>query len=304
MAGGSRNTSGTLVRLLQYGVDTIAKQVEHEYDGVGDQIFKSVETNGKGFYEIVQLAGMGLATLKGEGDDISTDSVDQDWDARFPVYVYQKAGRISMEAIDDNVYEDPMKMITHECVKANKYNRDYQQANVLNNCTTTNGPDGVPLLSTAHTIQAGGTSTNRLSPDLDLSEDAVEAGVILIDNFLNPDGLQSMYASKRLIVPTALKYVAQRICGSNYRTGTNDNDIQALNARGDIEGYTMWKRLTSNTTWFITTDAENGLLTAEKKGFTTKISEDPFTFDTIISLHTRFRALFANFRCVSGSVGP
>lgn len=304
MANASRNTTGNLRRLLQYGVDTIAKQVEHEYDGKGDKLFKSVSTDGKGFYEIVQLAGMGLATIKGEGDDITTDSVDQDWDARFPVTVYQKAGRISMEAIEYNVYEDPMKMIAHECMKANKYNRDYQQANVLNLSTVTNGPDGVPLLSTAHPLQAGGTNSNRLSPDLDLSEDAVEAAVILIDNFYNPDGLQSMYESKQLIVPVGLKYVAERICGSKYRTATTDNDIQALNNRGDIEGYTMWKRLTSQSTWYVTTDAENGLLTAEKKGFTTKISEDPFTFDTIISIHTIFKALFANYRCIAGSVGP
>lgn len=303
MANSGRMTTGTNPRTLQFGIDKIIEHFSNQYTGKGEQIFEKIKAE-KGFYEIVQLAGMGLAARKGEGDELTYDSIDQDWDARFPVFTYEKSARITMEALEDNLYESWMERIGSELVKAHKYNMDYQMASILNNATVTNGPDGVPLLSTSHPLQAGGTNSNRLSPDLDLSEDAVEQAVILVDNFLNPDGLQSEYESKILVIPTALKYVAERICGSKYRTSTTDNDVNAVMNRGDIESYMFWKRLSGSSTWFITTDAKDGLILAEKKGITTKTFNDPFTYDMVVTAHNRFRALFADHRCIVGSVGP
>ncbi len=303
MANSGRMTTGTNPRTLQLGIDKIIEHFSNQYTGEGDRIFSKV-TAEKGFYEMVQLAGMGLAGRKNESDVITYDSIDQDWDARFPVYTYEKSARITMEALEDNMYESWLERIGTELVKAHKYNMDYQMARILNRCTTDNGPDGVPLLSTAHVLQAGGTNTNRLSPDLDLSEDAVEQAVILVDNFKNPDGLESMYRTKSLVVPVALKYVADRIYASKYRTSTSDNDVNSVMNRGDISDYIVWKRLSGATTWFVTTDAPDGLIHAEKKGITTKSFNDPFNYDMIVTSHTRFRMLFADHRCMVGSVGP
>lgn len=303
MANTGRIVKGTTPRLLQYGVDKIIDHFSNIYVGVGETLFDKVKTD-KGFYEIVQLAGMGLAGRKNESDQISTDSLDQDFNQRYDVFTYEKSARISMEAIEDNVYENMLELIGRSLVKSHKENMDYQMVSILNNATTTNLMDGVPLLSTAHPLQAGGTNTNRLSPDLDLSEDAVESAIQLIDNFLNPDGLQSDYYGRKLVVPVALKYVAERIVASKYRTATSDNDVNAVMNRQDIDGYLMWKRLTSQSTWFITTDAPNGLMLAEKKALTTNTFKDPFSYDVIITAHNRFRALAADHRCIVGSVGP
>lgn len=305
MANTGRMTTGTEPRLLQLGIDKIIEHFDNNYMGIGDQLFTKVDAE-KGFYEIVQLAGMGIAARKNEGDSISYDSVNQDWNARFPIYCYEKGARITMEALEDNMYEDQLPILAKEQFKALKYNRDYQMANILNNAFSGSyiGPDGVALCSTAHPLQAGGTNTNRLSPDLDLSEDAVEQAVILVDNFLNPDGMQSEYMTKNLVVPVALKFVAARILGSNYRTSTSDNDINAINHRGDVEDYMVWKRLSSATSWFLTTNAENCLIMAEKKGIQTRSFKDNYTFDTVVVAYERFRALFADHRGIVGTVGP
>lgn len=303
MANSGRMTTGTNPRTLQFGLDKIVQHFQNQYLGKGMDLFTSVKAE-KGFYEMLQLAGMGLAAPKGEGDVLTYDSIDQDFGARFPVFTYEKSARITMEALEDNLYESWLERIGAELTKAHLYNRDYLQARILNRATVDNGPDSVPLLSTAHPLQAGGTNTNRLSPDLDLSEDAVEQAIILVDNFLNPDGLQSDYYSKKLIVPVALKYVAQRIFASKYRTSTADNDVNAVMDMGELEKVVVWKRLTGATTWFITTDAPNGLIHAEKKGMTTKTFNDPFTYDTIITAHSRFRELFFDHRCIVGTVGP
>lgn len=303
MAQAGRMTTGTSPRLLQLGIDKIIQHFDNQYIGEVDKIFTKVKAT-KGFYEIVQLAGMGIAGRKGEGDTLTYDSINQDFNPRYTIYTYEKSARITMEAQEDNLYEDMLERIGKELVKAHKYNKDYQGANILNNATTTTWGDGVALLSTAHPLQAGGTNTNRLSPDLDLSEDACEAAVILVDNFLNPDGMNSEYRSKNLIIPVALKYIAERICSSKYRTSTTDNDINAVMNRGDIESYIMWKRLTSATTWYLSTDAPDGLLLADKKGITTKAFEDNFTYDQVVTSHTRFRTLVGDHRCLVGSVGP
>src|ERR1044071_4830549 len=180
MANSGRITTGSIPRALQLGVDKFIDHFKNQYMGVGEMLFTKTNAE-KGFYEIVQLAGMGLATRKGEGDVITYDSVDQDWRATYPVYTYEKSARITMEMIEDNQYQDMLSIISSELVKSLKYNKDYQMANILNNAFSGSylGPDGVALCSTAHPLQAGGTSSNRLSPDLDLSEDAVEQAVII-----------------------------------------------------------------------------------------------------------------------------
>ncbi len=303
MANSGRIVTGTTPRLLQLGLDKIIQHFDNQYIGAVDSIFKKVDVK-KGFYEFVQLAGMGIAGRKGEGDAITYDSINQDFNPKYTIYTYEKSARISMEAMEDNQYEDMLERIGGELVKAHKYNRDYQAAGILNNATSTNWGDGHPLLYTSHPLQAGGTSSNRLSPDLDLSEDAVESAVQLVDNFLNPDGLNSEYRTKNLVIPVASKYTAERICNSKYRTSTTDNDINAVMNRGDLSGYIMWKRLTGATTWFLTTDAPDGLMIGERKGITTKTANDPYTYDLIVTSHTRFRTFVGDWRCIAGSVGP
>lgn len=301
MANTGKMVTGTNTRLLQFGVDKIIQHFNNQYIGEVDSVFTKVDAK-KGFFEIVQLAGMGPASRKGEGNAITMDSINQDFNPRYTIYTYEKSARITMEALEDNLYEDMLERIGSELVKAHKYNLDFQAVNILNSAVTTLWGDGSALLSTSHELQAGGVNSNRLSPDLDLSEDAVEQALILVDNFLNPDGLQSEYSAKRLIVPTALQFTAARIVESRYRTGTGDNDI---NASGRLlEGVTKWKRLSSATTWFITTNADDGLLLAEKKGIVTKTFNDPYTFDTIVTSHSRFRTLVGDHRCIVGSVGP
>ncbi len=299
MANTGRMTTGTLPRSLQLGVDKFIDHFSRQYKGEGERIFTKSSTE-KGFYEIVQLAGMGLAALKGEGSAITNDSVDQEWNSRFAVFTYEKSCRFTMESKEDNLYQDLMPMYGKEMAKALAYNKDYQMANILNNCVSSsfNGPDGVPLASTAHPLQAGGTSSNRLSPDMSLSEDALEQAVILTYNMLNPDGLQSDYKNKYLVVPTALMFTAARIMGSKYRTNSADNDINAVNHRGDVQDYIVWKRLSSSTRWFLTTDADNSLILCQRKGVTTTSFNDDNTYDTIITAHERFRALFADWRGV------
>lgn len=300
MANSARVTTGNLPRLLQLGIDKILTHYKDTYKGPGSSIFTEVKSE-KGFYEAVQLAGMGLATRKNEGSPITYDSVDQNWVYRWPIYTYEKSARLTMESVADNLYEDLLPLMGKEQAKALAHNKDYQMAAILNAAFSTAGPDGKALCAADHGIQAGGTSSNTVS--LDISEDAIEQMVILVDGFVNPDGLQSDYETMNLIVPKELRFEADRIVNSKYRVGSADNDISAINAQSVIKKVIPWKRLTDSDAFFITTNAENGLLVAQRQGVTTDSFKDPTTKDIIVSAYERFRTFFADWRCVVGSPG-
>lgn len=304
MANNSRMTRGSIPRALQYGLDKILDQMGKDYKGIGDRIFTEVKTD-KAYHEIMQLAGMGLATRKGEGEAITWDSIDQSWVFRMPVYTYEKSARITMEMIEDNVYENLLPRIAKEQLKALAHARDINQADILNrafNTSYTYG-DGKALCRSDHPTQAGPTNSNVLAVAADLSEDSLESMVLLIDGFVNEDGLKSDYVARRLIIPTALRFEAKRILNNLNRPATADRDINVLNADGEIGEIVIWKRLTDSNAYFVQTDAEDGLMTIRRKGIFTKSMQDFETYDTKVTAAERYTNSVGDHRCVVGTPG-
>jgi hypothetical protein len=304
MANTGRIITGSIPRALQYGLDKILDQMGKDYKGLGDRIFTEVKTD-KGYVEMLQIAGMGVAALKGEGDAISFDSIDQSWVFRAPVRTYEKSARITREAIRDNVYESLLPRIAKEQLKALAHARDINQANILNrafNSSYTYGDTSV-LCATNHATQSGTTNSNRLGSDTDLSEDALESMVILIDNMVNEDGLKSNYVARRLIVPTALRFEAKRILNNPSRPATTDRDINVLNADGEISEIVIWKRLTDSDAYFVQTDAENGLLIGRREGVFTSSAQDFETYDTKVTAAESYVVTVGDHRCVVGTPG-
>jgi len=304
MANSGRHTTGSIPRALQYGVDDFVKHFQKMYGTVGEQIFTKKDSD-KGFYESVMLAGMGQASRKGEGSAITYDSIDQESNTRWAVHTYVKAARLTMESIEDNVYQDLLPMYAKGIAQSLVYTKDEQRAAILNNAFTSGetGPDGKVLCAGDHPLQAGGTSSNVLATAADLSEDALEAASILVDNFLNPDGLKSMYNAKKLVVPTALKYEACRIMKGKYQIDSANRNVMAINESGDVDGYLVWKRLTDNDAWFLTTDADDSLIEVSRKGLQRKEHNDPYTYDMVVSIYERYRMLFNDWRGIVGTPG-
>lgn len=305
MANSGRHTTGSIPRSLQYGVDDFVKHFNKVNGNVGESLFTKKSSNEKGFYEAVTLAGMGEASRKGEGSSISYDTVDQESNKRWSVYTYVKAARLTMESIEDNVYQDLLPMYAKEIAKSLVYTKEEKRAEIFNNAITSSetGPDGKVLIATDHPLQAGGTSANRAATDADFSEDALEQMIILVDGFLNPDGLKSQYNCKYLVVPTALQFEACRVLDSKLRVGTANNDINAINKKGILQDYMVWKRLSDSDSWFITTDADDSLVEVNRKGLQRKEHNDPYTFDLIVSIYERYRMLFNDWRGIAGSFG-
>ena len=305
MANSGRHTTGSIVRALQLGVDDWVDHFSKSYGNVGEKIFTKADSHGKGFYEAVSLAGMGLASRKGEGSPISYDSIDQEFNKKWSIHTYEKSARLTMESIDDNIALDILPKYAKEIAKSLVYTKDEKRAEVVNNAITSGetGPDGKVLIATDHPLQAGGTSANRAATDADLSEDALEQMIILVDKFLNPDGLRSMYTTKNLLVPTDLQFEACRLLKNPNRPSTAERDINAIYQQGKIQDYLVWKRLSDTDAWFLTTDADECLLEINRQGMQRQEHNDPYTFDLIITMYERYRMLFNDWRGIAGSFG-
>ena len=190
-----------------------------------------------------------------------------------------------------------------ELQKAHRARQDYDMANVLNNgfnATDYAGPDGLALFSNSHTIAKSSTlGDNLLAQDFDA--DALEQMLILVDDFLNPDGLNSDYEAKTLVFPVALQFEVKRVLGSEYRPGVADNDINTV--YGTVSKNMKWKRLTDGDAYFLLTDADNGLMLARNGKMEARVVQDAYTPDILMHTMCYYRAFFMDWRLGVGSAG-
>lgn len=304
MANGSIATTNNLVRLLQLGVDDIIRHTERVYAGVGKQLFTAI-THKKAFYEAYQIAGMGLAAIKGQGGEISLDSVDQNWSYTWPMVTYGKGGRITKEAIAFNLYEDLVSLYGKEIAKSLMVSKDAVLAALFNNLfSTTNTPDAVAPISASHPLQAGGTTSNILSPGMNFGEDALEQMITLVDNLKNPDGIESDYVPDTLVYHTALRFEVARVLGNPDRPATADRDINVVQRQGIIKRDVAWKRLTDQNAFFLMTDADKGFKVATAIAMETVSEKAPGTSgDILVYASETYVPFLEDFRAVIGSAG-
>ena len=104
------------------------------------------------------------------------------------------------------------------------------------------------------------STATRSRTQADLNETSLEAAVIQIAGWTDERGLLIAAKPKKLIIPPALQFVAERLLKTDNRVGTSDNDINALRSMSAIpQGYKVNHWLTDTNAWFLLTDIPNGL---------------------------------------------
>ncbi len=66
----------------------------------------------------------------------------------------------------------------------------------------------------------------------DLNETSLEDALIDISGFTDDRGLTISVQASKMIVPSELVFVAERILNSQLRSGTSDNDLNAVRSTG------------------------------------------------------------------------
>lgn len=252
------------------------KQYENEHTEIYD-----TEGSDRSFEEEVKLAGFGAAPVKPEGSAISYDSGQESFVARYNHETIALAFSITEEAMEDNLYDSLSARYTKALARAMAYTKQVKAAYPLNagmpSGAYTSG-DGVTLFNTAHPTVGNVTNSNTPTTAADLNETSLEDAVISIAAWTDERGLLIAARPKKLIVPPALQFVAERILKSDLRVGTADNDLNALKSLSSIpDGYAINHFLTDTDAWFIKTDVPDGMKHFNRVSLATGMDGD---FDT------------------------
>ena len=267
-----------LLKELLPGLNALYGLEYEKYENEHAEIYET-ETSDRSFEEEVKLSGFGAAPVKAEGAAISYDNAQEHYTARYNHETVAMGFSITEEAMEDNLYDSLSARYTKALARAMAYTKQTKAAALLNTgFTTFNSGDGVTLFATNHPTVGGGTNANKLAVNADLNETSLEQAVIDIAAFTDERGLLIAARPRKLIVPPALMFVATRLLQTELRTGTADNDTNALRSNGSIpEGYRVNHYLTDTDAFFITTDIPNGMKHFERTTMATSMDGD---FDT------------------------
>ena len=294
-----------LLKELEPGLNALFGLEYDRYDDEQAEIFDE-ESSDRAFEEEVMLSGFGQAPVKGEGAAVTYDTANEAYTARYTMETIALAFAITEEAVEDNLYDRLSTRNTRALARSMANTKQVMAANVLNNAfdNTVLMGDGVELCSTAHPTVGGGNFANTLATAADLNETSLEQSLIDIAAFIDERGLKIALRGMKLIIPSSLQFVAERLLASNLRPGTADNDVNATKSMGMLpDGYVVNHFLTDTDAFFLKTDCPNGFKHFVRTPIKTTMEGDFETGNVRYKARERYTFGVSDPRCVFGSPG-
>ena len=269
-----------LVKELEPGLNALFGLEYKRYENQHAEIYTN-ESSDRAFEEEVMLSGFGRAQVKAEGAGVSFDDAQETFTARYTHETVALAFAITEEAIEDNLYDRLAARYTKALARSMSNAKQVKAVELLINGlpgvgTFTSG-DGVSLFNKDHPTIAG-VFANTLQTQADLNETSLEQSLIDIGKMTDERGLKVAARGVKMIVPQELQFTAERLMKSQGRTGTADNDINAIASMGMIpQGYRVNNYLTDTDAFYILTDVPNGMKMFTRAPLTNAMEGD---FDT------------------------
>jgi len=296
-----------LVKELEPGLNALFGLEYKRYDNESAEIYVT-ESSDRAFEEEVMLSGFANADVKAEGQGVSYDTAQETYTARYTMETIALAFAITEEAIEDNLYDRLASRYTKALARSMSNAKQVKAAQPLNNGLPSVGTyktgDGVALFSTAHPTISGTNVANTLATQADLNETSLEQALIDIAAFTDERGLKVAARGVKMIVPSANQFNAERLLKSQGRTGTADNDINAVNSMGMIpQGYRVNHFLNDSDSWYIITDVPNGMKHFERTPLTTSMEGDFDTGNVRYKARERYVYGASDYRGIFGCEG-
>ena len=293
---------------LEPGLNSLFGLSYDEYDREYEEIF-SIEDSNRAFEEEVLITGFGSAPTKTEGQGVSFDNATESYSARYTHDTVALAFALTEEAVEDNLYDSLGKRYVKALAKSMANTKEVKGADVLNNAFSSSftGGDGKSLIATDHPLSGGGSAANRATSMADLNETSLEDALIDISGFTDDRGLTISVQASKMIVPSELVFVAERILNSQLRSGTSDNDLNAVRSTGVLPGgYSVNHYLTDPDAFFIltsVTEQGDGLKMFQRSGMETSMEPDFSTGNIRYKARERYSFGFSDWRGIYGSQG-
>jgi len=294
-----------LAKELEPGLNALFGLEYDRYENEHAEIFDE-EASDRAFEEEVMLGGFGTAPVKSEGGTVSFDDAQETFTARYTHETIALAFAISEEAIEDNLYDRLASRYTKALARSMAQTKQIKAAAILNNAFSTGANaigDGAALCSSSHPSLSG-NQRNLLSVAADLNETSLEQMLIDIAGFTDERGLKVAVRGMKLIIPKELQFIAERVMNSNLRSGTADNDANAIRNMGMLpEGAVVNHFLTDTDAFFIKTDAPNGFKMFNRSPIKTAMEGDFDTGNMRFKARERYSFGVSDWRCVFGTPG-
>lgn len=276
-----------------------------EYDKVPatwSKIFEKMSST-KFQERIAEGTTFGLAPTKTETAPIQYDSDAEGYVAIFQHVVYGLGYIVTQEELEDNQYQEVSQARSANLAWSMRTTAEFVHANVLNRGFDSNYPigDGQPLFSASHPTLSGNQS--NLLTAADFSEAAMEDATKAVWRLQNNRGFPINGGVKRVIINPEDAFTVTRVLNSVLRSGTNNNDINALNAMGIVPDVVVDKYLTDTDSWYVQTDVPNGLISMWRRDVTLSKDNDFDTENAKAKATMRFSAGAADWRATLGNTG-
>lgn len=278
----------------------------------------AIENSDRAFEEEVLFTGFGTAPVKTEGAAVQYDNAQEGYVARYTNETVALAFSITEEAMEDNLYDTFAKLRARGLARAMANTKQVKAADVFNNgfSSSYKGGDGVALFSSSHPTVGAGNQSNTLGA-VDLSEAALETGLITVQKAKDDRGILIGLQAAALHVPVDLLYVADKILNSTLSTAlqtaapysgatgvTNLNDINAVRRLSALpQGYFVNRRFTDTNAWFIKTDCPNGTKMFVRAPLQTKMEPDFDTGNLRYKARERYSFGWSDWRGFYGASG-
>ena len=293
-----------LVKELEPGLNALFGLEYKRYDNEHAEIYDT-ENSDRAFEEEVMLSGFANAQVKPEGSGVTFDNAQETFTARYTHETIALAFSITEEAIEDNLYDRLASRYTKALARSMANTKQVKAANVLNNAfdSSFKGGDGKELCATDHPTLSGSFS-NELATSADLNETSLEQSMIDIAALTDERGMKIAARGVKMIIPSELQFTAERLMKSQGRTGTADNDINALANMGMLpQGYVINHFLTDTDAFFIKTDVPNGMKMFVRAPIKTAMEGDFDTGNVRYKARERYSFGFSDPRGIFGSPG-
>jgi len=282
------------------------------FDGVYDlradewkQVFREQQGIPRNYHEEPVLYGFGAAPELPDGMAVTYQSGGILFVQRYLYNVYGLAFSLTKVLVEDGDHIRIGQVYAKHLAQSLIETKETLCANILNrafNAAYTGG-DGVSLVNTAHPL-ATGTFSNQLTTAANLSQTPLEQMLIQIRNAVDNNGKRIRLTPTQLVAGPANIFQAEVLLKSVLKTGTADNDINPVKSMGLLaDGQANLSRITSNTAWWVQTDAPEGMKLLNRRGLEKSMEGDFATDSMRYKATERYTVGWTDPRAIWGTAG-
>lgn len=267
--------------------------LNEEFDGVYEQRvdewrgpFREQTGIPRNYHEEPVLYGFGAAPEMPDGSPVTYQAGGVLFMKRYQYRVWGLAFALTQVLVEDGDHIRIGQIYAKHLGQSLIETTETNCANVLNRAFNASYPggDGVPLNSPQHPI-VNGSFSNVLPTAAALSQTSLEQMLVQVRGAVDNNGKKIRLQPRAITCAPANVFQAETILKSALRTGTMNNDVNPITTMGLLkEGQYNMSRLTSNTAWWVNTDAPEGLKLMVRRGLRRSMEGD-FATDTM-----RFKA--------------